>query len=97
MIYRRGRRVVVVQVARHTGGAAQTKVVVDVAIGAYARRVRVRVRQGKTYRAVIKGCRLPSNGRMARLAVLRESSRDVVWIGGALKIFQVAARASRAG
>lgn len=46
---------------------------------------------------MVKRCRLPSNGTVAGLAVLRKSSRDVIRIRSALEILQMARSASRAG
>ena len=60
------------------------------AIEAHARRIGVRVGQREANGVVIESCRLPGNGSVARLAGLRETPGDVVRIGGALKVFQVA-------
>ena len=90
VIHRRRSRVVVVQVARNASGAAQAIVVVDVAIGADARRGCVRIRQGETYRAVIEGRGLPGNRSVALLTILRKSSGNMVWIRRSLKILQMA-------
>ena len=46
---------------------------------------------------MVEGCRLPGNGSVAGLAVLRKSSRDVIRIRSPLEIFQMARSASRAG
>ena len=46
---------------------------------------------------MVKGCRLPCSGVVARLASLRESAAHVVRIRGALEIFQVTRHAGRAG
>lgn len=95
VVDRRGCRVVVLQVARRASRRGQVVVVVDVAVEADARRVSVRIRQWKSYRGVIEGGRLPSDGRVAGLAGLREPSQDVVRIRRALKILQVTRNASR--
>lgn len=45
-------------------------------------------------RIVIKGSAPPLNRRMTRLTGCRESGRLMVWIRGALEIWQVACRTS---
>ena len=46
---------------------------------------------------MVEGCRLPSNGSVTGLAVLRKSSRDVIRIRSTLEILQMAGSAGRAG
>jgi len=61
-----------------------------VAVEADAWWIGVGVCERKANRRVIKRCRLPSAGVVARLAGLREASSDVIRIRRALKIAQVA-------
>lgn len=83
--------------AGHAGRRTQTVVIVDVAIGAHARRIGVGIRQREADGAVIESRRLPCNRCVALLAILRKSSRHVAWIGGPLEVAQMAGDAGRAG
>ena len=76
----------ILQVARHAGRGIQRVVVVDVAIGAGARRHRVHSRQRKPGTVVIE-CRVcPVVGAVALLARLRKTRGDVIGIGCTLEI-----------
>lgn len=97
VIHRRRSGVVVVHVARNAGRAAQAIVVVDMAIGTDARGIRVSVCQRKSHGTVVERRRLPSNRRVALLAILRKSPGHVIWIRGPLKILQMATGAGCAG
>jgi len=57
----------------------------------------VRVGQWESDGGMVKGCRLPGNGGVTGLAGLGQTPGDVVWIRGALKVFQMTGRARRAG
>lgn len=92
-----GRRgVVVLQMARCAGRRGQVVVVVDVAVEAHTGRVGVCVGERETNGRVVEICRLPSTCRVAGLASLRKTARDVIWIRGALEVFQMAGNASGA-
>ena len=93
----RGRGVVVGLMATDAGGRGDVVVVIDVTVRALARRHRVCARQRESGRGVVKGCRLPGSGVVARLASLRESAAHVVRIRGALEILQVTGHTGRAG
>ena len=86
----------ILQVATRAGGAGQVVVVIDMAIGADARRIGVRIRQWEPEGTVVESRRLPGNRSVAGLAGLRKSSGDVIWIRRALEILQVATRAGGA-
>ena len=60
------------------------------AIETYARRIGVCVGEWEAHFGVIKISRLPRNRRVALLASLRESPRNVVRVRSALEIFQMA-------
>ena len=83
------------QVAAHTRRIRVTQVVVIVDVALCALHGRVRPGQRESRSRVIEGGAGPRRGAMALLASLRESGADVVRIGRALEIFQVAADASR--
>jgi len=72
-------------------------VVVDVTIGALARRHHMRTGKREARRGVIERCRLPSGGVVAGVASLRESAGNVVRIRGSLEILEVARYASVGG
>jgi len=78
------------QMAAGASRAGQVVVVVDMAIETHAGRIGVRVGQREANGVVVEGCRLPRNRGVALLTGLREPSRNVVRIRGALKIFQMA-------
>ena len=87
----------ILQVARDAGRAGQVVVVVGMAIAALARRHGVRSGECEINHRVIKGRRSPRQGCVALRAIGGEVRRNVIRIRRALKIFQVAANAGRAG
>ena len=90
------RSLIVLQVAGRAGRAVQVVVVVDVAVGAGARRNRVQAGKRESGAVVIKRGIEPGTGAVALVAGLREVRRDVVGIGGSLIVLQVTGRAGRA-
>ena len=64
-------------------------VVVDVTIGALARRHHMRASEREARLGVIESCGLPSRGVVARIAGLRESAGNVVGTRGSLEILKV--------
>lgn len=96
VIRRRG-ALVVLKVTTHAGSRGQVVVVVDVAIGAEPRRTGVRAGEYKPGRGVIKSRIQPGRRVVTLFAGLREVRRDVVRIGGALVILQMASHASGIG
>jgi hypothetical protein len=85
----------ILQVARDAGSLSQVVVVVNVAIGARARRHSMCTCQGKPSQCMIKAGIQPIIGRVARLASSRKFSGYVVGIPGRLQIFLMATQASR--
>ena len=85
------------QVTGHARRAGQVVIIVDVAVGALARRHGVTARQQETCGGVIEAGRLPSRRGVALQAIRREIGRHVVRIGRALEILQVTRHAARAG
>ena len=85
-----GRVLEILQVARYTSRGRDLVVVVDVAVRTGPRRHGVRAGQREVHRGVIERRRLPGGSRMAGLARLREIQGDVVRVGRALKILQMA-------
>ena len=82
----RGRRIVVVGLmARDAGRICNRVIVVDVTIGANARRHGVIAGQGEARAVVIEGRIQPRRGGVACVAGLREVRRDVVRIGRVVK------------
>ena len=73
-----------------------SNVVVGVRVTLAALQTRVSARKRPSGRCVIERCRIPVRRRMANLALLRETGRRVVGVVRALKVFQMAANASRA-
>jgi hypothetical protein len=67
------------------------------AVEAHTGRVSVCVGERETYGRVVEICRLPGTRRVAGLASLRETARNVIGIRGSLEIFQMAGNASGAG
>jgi len=61
---------VICQVAAYTCSRSEVVVVVDVAVEADTRWIRMRVGQRETDRVVVEGCRLPGAGVVAGLAGL---------------------------
>ena len=84
------RVLVVLQVTRYASRLRQVVIVVDVAVCALARWNRVLGRQRETRFRMVKLCRRPGARRVAHFASLRETLLDVVRIGGALVVLQVA-------
>ncbi len=84
------RSLVVLQVATRARGVVQRVVAIDVAVGALAWRHRVQPSQRESGRIVIKGGVSPVLRTVALVACLREIRSNVVWVRGALEIFQVA-------
>ncbi len=92
-----GGSLVVLQVAGRAGCAVQVVVVVDVAVGAGARRNGVQAGKREPGAVVVERCVHPVGGVVTGVASLREVCRDVVGIGGSLEILEVAAHAGAAG
>ena len=80
----------ILQVAADARGGVERVVVVDVAIGTLPRRHCVQSRQWEPRRVVVEGRIRPSAGVVALVAGLREIGRDVIRVGRALEILQVA-------
>ena len=78
------RPLIVLQVAAHAGCAVQAVVIVDVAIGAGARRNRVQAGEREPGTVVVKRGIQPSAGAVAGIASLREVRRNVIGIGRSL-------------
>ena len=96
MRHRRGRVVVIGLMARHTRGAGQVVVIVDVAIRTLPRRGRVRPGQREPRAVVVERRVQPGRGAVAGIASLREVRRHVIRIRRALVILQVTGDARRA-
>lgn len=92
-----GRVIVVVLVTTYAGCGGDVVVVVDVAIGTLPRRDRVGSGQRKSCAVVIEGGIQPRARVVALLAGLRKVRCDVIRIGRALEIGEVAGYARRAG
>ena len=90
-----GGALVVLQVARIASSAKAFVNSARMALDAGSRRVLSRQRES-SLRRVVKGGSAPIGGGVAELAILRESSRRVIRIVGALVVSQVARIASRA-
>ena len=84
------RALVVLQMATHAGRTGQVVIVVDVAIGALARRDGVPSSEREAGRAVIELGVEPGVETVAGFARRWEICRDVIRIGRLLKIAQVA-------
>ncbi len=85
------------QVAGHARRAGQVVIVIDVAVGALARRNCMRSRQSEIHERVVESRRLPRDSRVALRAVRGEVSRYVIGVRRSLKILQVAADTGGAG
>ncbi len=87
----------VLQVAAHAGRAGQVVVVVDVTIGAGARRHSMETGKRESRAVMVERRVHPGAGAMALFAGLREVRSHMVGIGSALEVFQVTGDASGAG
>ena len=96
-VVRVGGALIVLQMAGHASRAVQRVIVVDMTVGALPRRHGVGAGQGKSGFGMIKCCRLPRRGVVAYIAGLSKPAGDVVWIGCALKIFEMTGNAGSAG
>ena len=85
-----GRALVILQVARDTGRAAQVVIIVDVAVRALPRWHRVACRQGKSHRGMIELRPEPVLHTVTLLAGDRELSSHVVRDAGLAVILGVA-------
>ena len=92
-VIRLGRTLEILQVAGHAGRAGQIVVAVHVTLRALNGGVRAGERESGV--VVIEGRRRPRGRVVALLASLRESAGNVIRVGRALKILQVAADTSR--
>ena len=93
-VRRIGRSSVILLMARIAQRAVQRVVVIDVAIGAQARRNRVIPRERESGAVVIERRVRPSACAMARIASLGEVRGHVIRIGRTLIVREVAADAS---
>ena len=91
------RALIILEMAADACRGGQVVIVVNVAIGALARRYRVQAGQREARVVMVEGCVHPVRGVVALLAGLREVRRHVVGIGRALEVLQVAGHARRAG
>ena len=96
VIHWRGRVVVIGLMARHTRGAGQVVVIVDVAIRTLPRRGRVRPGQREPRAVVVERRVQPGRGAMALVASLGEVCRHVIGGRRALVVLQVTGDARRA-
>ena len=94
-VIRIGRRLIILQMAIHAGGAGEVVVVVDMAIGALPRRHGMAGGQGKSDGAVIEFGVQPVVGSVTTVAGCGKVGRDVVGRPGCLEISHVARRAGR--
>ena len=91
-----GRALKVLQVARYAGVGRQVKVVINVAVRASSWRHRVRPGERESGAVVVKRCIRPTTSVVALVAGLREIRRDVIRVGCALEVLQVAGDAGGA-
>ena len=89
--------VVVLLVAGNAGGLSQVVIIVDVAVGAGARRHGVGAGQREPSLGVIEIRWLPGAGRVAYFAGLREAALHVIRLLGVLEILQMASDARSLG
>jgi len=87
----------VLQMARHAGIGSQVVIVIDVAISASSRRHSMLAVERKPGAVVVELRVRPVAGVVALLAGLREVRSNVIRIGRALEVVQVAGHASCAG
>lgn len=85
-----GRALIVLQMATDAGGGGEVVVVVDVTVGTDTRGSRVRTGEYETGGGMVKGRIQPRSRVVTLFASLREVRADVVRIGRALEILQVA-------
>lgn len=97
VVHWRGRRVVVVLVARHAGRAGEVVIVVDMTVSALPRRGGMRTGQGESSAVVVEGCIQPRSRVVALAAGLRKIRRHVIRVGRALEVFQVTGNTGCAG
>src|SRR5262249_4088183 len=90
-----GGALIILEVAAHAGCGIQAVIVIHVAIGAVPRRNRVQSGERETGRAVVECGVGPVRGGVALITGLREIRGDVIGIGGALVILQVAGHTRR--
>ena len=89
-VIRIGGSLIVLEVAAHASRAGQVVIVVDVAIGAHARRHRMASSQRKSNRVVVESRVQPGVRPVAEAARRGEPARDVARVGGPLEICRVA-------
>ena len=89
------RRLVILHMTTHTGGRRQVETIVEVAVGALARRHRMSAGQRKSRSRVIEMCVQPGIGSVTGRASCREPACHVIGIRSCLKIFEVARRTHR--
>src|SRR5262249_36216676 len=92
-----GRALEVLQVAGYAGGAGQVVVIVNVAVGAGARRHGVQAGEREPGAVVVELLVCPVGGLVTLLGSLREIRSGVIRIGRALEVLQVAGYAGGAG
>jgi hypothetical protein len=85
----------ILEVTGYASRAGQVVVIVDVTIGALARRHRMSTAQRESHRIVIELGIHPVIAGMAGITIGGKFSANVIGIGGGLKIFEVTRRAGR--
>lgn len=96
-VVRVGSTLIVLQMTSHASRAIERVIVVDMTVGTLPRRHSVGAGQGKSGLGMIKCCRLPRRSVVAYIAGLSKPAGHVVWIGCALKIFEMTGNAGSAG